>query len=69
MAVDNPERRAISALCDMIERYEQPPQDRKLLCAREALREASEVANWGGVIPDVHNCIRAIELWEQGYGQ
>jgi hypothetical protein len=28
---------AFAALCDMIERYEQPPVDRKVLCAREAM--------------------------------
>lgn len=32
---DNP---LFRALCDMIERYETPPVDRKVLCAREALR-------------------------------
>jgi hypothetical protein len=53
------------ALCDMIERYEQPPADRKLLCAREADREWSEAgctAHWETAL------VRAIELWESGYG-
>lgn len=31
-----------TALCDMIQKYDQSPEDRKLLCAREALREAYE---------------------------
>lgn len=31
---------AYRALCDMIAKYEQPPVDRKLLCAREATAEA-----------------------------
>lgn len=51
-------------ICDMIERYEQPPVDRKLLCAREAyervVRQPS--AKWEEV------GVRAIELWESGYG-
>jgi hypothetical protein len=54
------------ALCDMIERYEQPPPDRKLLCAREA---------YGSDDGTLDNCeaietaIRAIELWEEGFGK
>jgi hypothetical protein len=53
------------ALCDMIERYEQPPVDRKLLCAREAMQ--------GTVLFDpvaIEGIVsRAIELWESGYGK
>jgi hypothetical protein len=54
------------ALCDMIERYEQPPVDRKVLCAREAMI--------GCLVPmSVENAesaiIRAIELWEEGFGK
>jgi len=56
---------AFRALCDMIERYEQPPVDRKLLCAREAyervVRQPS--AKWEEV------GVRAIELWEEGFGR
>jgi len=53
------------ALCDMIERYEQPPVDRKLLCAREALEQCGWVHN-----PDrEETCVRAIELWEEGFGK
>ena len=52
------------ALCDMIERYEQPPVDRKLLCAREAVR-AGLAAGEGRL--DL--CLRAIELWIEGYGE
>jgi hypothetical protein len=51
------------ALCDMIERYEQPPVDRKLLCAREAVLTAGD----GWTRADV--AIRAIELWIEGYGE
>ena len=54
-----------TALCDMIERYEQPPVDRKLLCAREVVREWTERADWGHEAM----CIRAIELWEEGFGK
>lgn len=50
------------ALCDMIERYEQPPVDRKLLCAREAVTSGD--AHW---TPE-QMAVRAIELWESGYG-
>lgn len=53
------------ALCDMIERYEEPPEDRKLLCAREAYKRYSGVP-----IPTqaIGLCVAAIELWESGYG-
>ena len=53
------------ALCDMIERYEQPPVDRKVLCAREAMQ--------GTVLFDpvaIEGIVsRAIELWEEGFGK
>ena len=56
------------ALCDMIERYEQPPVDRKLLCAREALSEANKAhadVTWS----DEDVAVRAIELYEEGFGK
>lgn len=64
--------RTFRALCDMIQKYEQPPVDRKLLCAREAS------TFWHG--PDALDgsydssaevccSIRAIELWEEGFGK
>jgi hypothetical protein len=53
------------ALCDMIERYEQPPVDRKLLCAREA---ATEYGYDQGDLAE-NACIRAIELWEEEFGE
>jgi hypothetical protein len=56
---------AFSALCDMIERYEQPPVDRKLLCAREAAKEYGY--DQGDLAENA--CIRAIELWEEGLGK
>ena len=51
------------ALCDMIQKYEQPPVDRKLLCAREALRKRRP-DDW-----EETTCLRAIELWEEGFGK
>jgi hypothetical protein len=64
--------RIFRALCDMIQKYEQPPVDRKVLCAREAS------TFWHG--PDALDgsydssaevccSIRAIELWEEGFGK
>ena len=53
------------ALCDMIERYEQPPPDRKLLCAREAVRREAITGS-----PSIEQAaFRAIELWTEGYGE
>jgi len=54
---------AFRALCDMIQKYEQPPADRKLLCAREAMRE-QRPDDW----PETA-CIRAIELYLEGFGE
>jgi hypothetical protein len=53
------------ALCDMIERYEQPPVDRKLLCARRAAKEYGY--DPGDLADDA--CRLAIELWIEGYGE
>jgi hypothetical protein len=55
--------RIYRALCDMVQKYEKPPVDRKLLCAREAMK------SWvgGGAGPETI-CLRAIELWEEGFG-
>jgi hypothetical protein len=55
---------AFVALCDMIAKHEQPPVDRKLLCAREACREYDRNAKR---IDEI--AIRAIELWEEGFGK
>ena len=51
------------ALCDMIAKHEQPPVDRKLLCAREASKRGLF-----GESP-VDPCLRAIELYLEGYGE
>ena len=57
------------ALCDMILKYEQPPVDRKLLCAREAVTSANmNELDWGEITASAA-CLRAIELWEEGYGE
>ncbi len=71
-------RGSFRALCDMIQKYEQPPVDRKLLCAREAMARNTRVL-WhktdtyrSGKMDDgpaIADCVRAIELWESGYGR
>ncbi len=56
--------RGFRALCDMIAKHEKPPVDRKLLCAREAMTEFFPPhADPEGV------ALRAIELWEEGFGK
>jgi hypothetical protein len=52
------------ALCDLIAKHEKPPVDRKLLCAREAMK------SWvgGGAGPETI-CVRAIQLYEEGFGK
>jgi len=53
------------ALCDMIAKHEQKPVDRKLLCAREALDVMGRTQfEWAE-----QAAIRAIELWEEGFGK
>jgi hypothetical protein len=54
---------AFRALCDMIQKYEKPPVDRKLLCAREARDSTRAEATTVAI------AIRAIELWEEGFGK
>ena len=71
---EHPDYGSYRALCDMIERYEQPPVDRKLQCAREAqarlyVGEPAELEYRHGYRDDrdqVVVAIRAIELWEEG---
>lgn len=75
--VNNDSDEVFSALCDMIERYEQPPVDRKLLCAREAMAQACALPESEGAYRRgtwdhagaLKQCLRAIELWEEGYGK
>ena len=54
-----------AALCDMILKHEQPPVDPKLLCAREA----AYPFGFGRDSVGVDACVRAIELWEEGFGK
>jgi hypothetical protein len=56
---------AFRALCDMIERNEQPSVDRKLLCAGRAASEYGWPLEWSGL----EACRRAIELWDEGFGK
>lgn len=65
-----------AALCDMILKHEQPPVDRKLACAREAALsqggwiESAEIrAGAYDNHPHIQTAIRAIELWEEGFGK
>ena len=54
------------ALCDMIAKHEKKPVDRKLLCADQA------IAEWVQTTDDTGQefiAIRAIELWEEGFGK
>jgi hypothetical protein len=67
---------AFRALCDMIQKYEQPPVDRKLLCAREAMarnvKTRDESYYRSGEMdnrPAIQVCLLAIELWEEGFGK
>jgi hypothetical protein len=57
---------AFRALCDMIAKHEQKPVDRKLLCAREADKLWATSTEDFGVR---EACLRAIELWEEGFGK
>lgn len=59
---DNP---VYGALCDMIAKHEQKPVDRKLLCVEQARHEFGWDKGWMGTSA----CIRAIELWEEGFGK
>ena len=53
----------LDAFAAYIAEHEQPPVDRKLLCAREAYRDCVEGT------PPVTIALRAIELWEEGFGK
>lgn len=63
---------AYRALCDMIQRYEQPPVDRKLLCAQVAVTGALielDASHFPKKECIWDCCVRAIELWEEGFGK
>jgi hypothetical protein len=58
--------KAFRALCDLIAKHEKPLVDRKLLCAREAMAECLvTIADFR----EVDVAVRAIELWEKGFGK
>ena len=58
-----PRAGSFRALCDMIQKYEKPPVDRKLLCAREAV-------GWGTPWATTETIsVRAIKLYEEGFGK
>jgi hypothetical protein len=62
---------AFSALCDMILKHEQPPVDRKLLCAQAAITGALielDASRFPKKECMWDCCVRAIELWEDGFG-
>jgi hypothetical protein len=71
-----PRAGSFRALCDMIQKYEKPPVDRKLLCAREAAAQLysgeREEAEFMRGHRDEYDQVwcgkRAIELWEEGFG-
>jgi hypothetical protein len=52
-----------TALCDMIAKHEKQPVDRKLLCALEAMESIRGDATHSEI------AVRAIELWEEGFGK
>lgn len=56
---------AFRALCDNILKHEQPPVDRKVLCAEQAMHDLGWDKLWLGK----YACIRAIELWDEGFGK
>jgi hypothetical protein len=63
-----------NALCDMIAKHEQPPVDRKLLCAREAsaqLDDDVESDYWRSGDGDdcLTCCLRSLALYEEGFGK
>lgn len=55
----------LDAFAAYIAEHEQPPVDRKLLCAREAVRTKDR----GRVNSKEQVAVRAIELWEEGFGE
>ena len=70
----------LDAFAAYIAEHEQPPVDRKLLCAREAMAEEAETeasSSWGarfrsGKFDETYHItvpLRAIELWEEGFGK
>lgn len=73
--IDGEEDDLFAALCDIILKHEQPRVDRKLLCAREACaqRDGNKAYQYANGDRDTYTCVeaavRAIELWEEGFGK
>jgi hypothetical protein len=67
-----PDDEAFTALCDIIAETQHPPVDRKVLCAERAMYEVQTRAahpTKGTVLYKAQDvALRAIELWEEGYG-
>lgn len=66
---------AYSALCDMVLKYEDPPVDRKLLCAREAIARlpgmmdiVAQGYRKGEYDVYLSKYVEAITLYEEGFG-
>ena len=67
----------LDAFAAYIAEHEQPPVDRKLLCAREAMAQACTLPESEGAYRRgswdhagaLKQCLRAIELWEEGFGK
>jgi hypothetical protein len=62
------------ALCDMIAKHEKPPADRKVLCANRAVSAfyitGENLAEAELVVATMKDaCVRAIELYEEGFGK
>jgi len=60
------------ALCDMIAKHEQKPVDRKLLCAQAAVTGALielDASRFPKKECMWDCCVRAITLWEEGFGE
>ncbi len=54
------------ALCDLIVKHEKSPVDRKLLCAQEAWDQWLNMEDYAG---EEWIGLRAIQLWEEGFGK
>ena len=56
----------LDAFAAYIAEHEQPPKDRKLLCAERSMWEWAQTTD---EIGQEWIAIRAIELWEEGFGK
>lgn len=61
-----------AVICDMIQKYEARPVDRKELCARKAMAGWAIELDPSGFPKEAAMraaCVRAINLWEEGFGR